>query len=547
MSNYDVLISGAQVVDGTGNPWFYGDVAIKGDRITAITQPGAIERSQVASVVDATGMVVCPGFIDILSHSIVPLMVDARCLSKITQGVTTEIMGEDGTPAPYGGREDQSGFIRSVMLQLAPEWKEVIPTWTHFRDWLEAMVDRGVSPNIGSFLGGGTVRKYAMAMELGAADADQLAVMRRVTAKAMEEGAFGVSYALIYPPSAYVQSAELIEVCKVVAKYNGIYITHVRSEADGLEAGYDEALEIGRAAGLPVHTYHLKAAGQRNWHKMPSLIATINQARAAGQDITCDMYPYVGAGTGLTSVLPPWSAAGGKLYQNLRDPEMRAKIRGEALDPSGDWEAMADLCGPEGVMPVGFTKAENQQYVGKRLSEIAEMRGQEWIDAAMDLLASEGQRISTIYFMMEEENVKLQLQQPWVMVGTDAGGLDPAWAAPLGPYHPRAYGSYARILGKYMREEKVLPLEDAVRKMSWAVASRLGLYDRGRLHVGCYADVVIFDPATVIDKATFEKPHQLAVGVRDVWVNGTQVLANGSHTGATPGRIVEGPGRNRVG
>jgi N-acyl-D-amino-acid deacylase len=547
MSNYDVLISGAQVIDGTGNSWFYGDVAIKGDRIAAITRPGAIAREQVATMVDATDMVVCPGFIDILSHSIVPLMVDARSLSKITQGVTTEIMGEDATPAPYGGREQQASFIRSVMLQLSPEWKEEIPTWTHFRDWLEAIVERGVSPNVGAFMGGGTVRSYAMGMDLGAADADQLATMRRVTAKAMEEGAFGVSYALIYPPSAYVSTAELIEVCKVVAKYNGIYITHVRSEADGLEAGYAEALEIGREADLPVHTYHLKAAGQRNWHKMAPLIATINQARAAGQDITCDMYPYVGAGTGLTSVLPPWSAAGGKLYENLRDPEMRAKIRVEALRPSGDWEAMADLCGPEGVMPVGFTKAENQPYVGKRLAEIAEMRGQEWIDAAMDLLISEGQRISTIYFMMDEENIKLQLQQPWVMVGTDAGGLDPAWAAPLGPYHPRAYGSYARILGKYVREEYVLPLEDAIRKMSWAVASRLGLHERGRLHVGCYADVVIFDPATVGDRATFEQPHQLSVGVRDVWVNGTQVLANGSHTGATPGRIVEGPGRGMAG
>lgn len=547
MATYDLLIAGGQVVDGTGNPWFYGDVALKDDRIAAITRPGEIAREQVASVVEANGMVVCPGFIDILSHSIVPLMVDARCLSKIIQGVTTEIMGEDATPAPYGGRENQASFTRSVMLQLAPEWKEIIPTWTHFRDWLEAMVERGVSPNIGSFMGGGTVRKYAMDMELGAANTDQLAVMRRVTAKAMEEGAFGVSYALIYPPSAYVSTAELIEVCKVVAKYKGIYISHVRSEADGLEAGYAEALEIGRAAELPVHVYHLKAAGQRNWHKMAPLIATINQARTAGQDITCDMYPYVGAGTGLTSVLPPWAAAEGKLYENLSDPEMRAKIRAEALKPSGDWEAMADLCGPEGVMPVGFTKAENQPYVGKRLAEIADMRGQAWIDAAIDLLVSERQRISTIYFMMNEENVKLQLQQPWVMVGTDAGGLDPAWAAPLGPYHPRAYGSYARILGKYVREERVLPLEDAVRKMSWAVASRLGLHERGRLHVGCYADVVVFDAATVSDRATFDQPHQLAVGVRDVWVNGTQVLANGSHTGATPGRIVEGPGRNMAG
>ncbi len=543
MADYDLLITGAKVVDGTGNPWFYGDVAISGDRIAAITRPGEVAQEQAGEVIDATGMVVCPGFIDILSHSIVPLMVDARCLSKITQGVTTEIMGEDSTPAPYGGRDEQLGYIRSVMLQLAPEWKAEIPMWSRFRDWLDAMVDRGVSPNVGSFMGGGTVREHAMGMDMGKAGPDELDVMRRVTAQAMEDGAFGVSYALIYPPSAYVDTAELVEVCKVVAEYNGLYITHVRSEADGLEAGYAEALQIGREAGLPVHVYHLKAAGQRNWHKMPKLIASIEAARAGGQDITCDMYPYTGAGTGLTSVLPPWAAAGGKLYENVRDAAMRAKIRSEALHPAGDWEAMADLCGPEGVMPVGFTLPEHQVYVGKRLSEIAAMRNQEWVDAAMDLLAAEGQRISTIYYMMDEENVKLQLRQPWVMVGTDAGGLDPAWAAPLGPYHPRAYGSYPRILGKYVREEKVLPLEDAIRKMSWAVASRLGLHERGRLHVGCLADVVVFDPLTIGDRATFAQPHQLSVGVRDVWVNGKRVLANGTHTGATPGRIVTGPGR----
>ena len=254
------------------------------------------------------------------------------------------------------------------------------------------------------------------------------------------------------------------------------------------------------------------------------------------------MYPYPAAGTGLTSVLPPWAAAGGKLYENLRDPAMRAKIREAALRPSGDWEAMADLCGPEGVMPIGFLKPENRPYAGMRLSEIAALRNQDWIDAACDLLAAEEQRISTIYFMMNENNLKLQLQQPWIMLGTDAGGLDPAWAEPIGPYHPRAYGAYTRMLGKYVREEKVLPLEDAVRKMSWAVASRLGLFERGRLHAGCFADVVLFDPEMVGDRATFDRPHQLSVGVRDVWVNGTRVLQHGVHTGATPGKVVEGPG-----
>jgi dihydroorotase/N-acyl-D-amino-acid deacylase len=544
MPDIDVLITGARVIDGTGNPWFYGDVALSGDRIAAVAAPGQIDPSHAREVVDAAGMVVCPGFIDILSHSILPLMVDPRCLSKITQGVTTEIMGEGSTPAPSGGKiVDEGGFTRGPYAQLAPAWMERVPRWARFRDWLEAMAESGVSPNIGSFMGGGTLRAHAMGMELGEPNADELNVMRRVMAEAMEDGAFGVSCALIYPPSAYSSTAELIEVCKVVAEYRGVYITHLRSEGDKLLEGLEEALTIGAEAGLPVHVYHLKAWGKRNWHKMALAIERIDAARRGGQDITCDMYPYPASGTGLTSVLPPWSAAGGKLYENLRDPAMRAKIRAEALQPSDDWEAMAHLGGAENVMPIGFLQPENRQYIGKRLSEIAEMRGQEWIDAVLDLLASENQRISTIYFSMDEDNLKMQLPQPWIMVGTDAGGLDPEWAEPIGPNHPRAYGSYPRILGKYVREERVLPLEDAIRKMSWAVASRLGLHARGRLHAGCFADVVIFDPETIGDRATFERPHQLSVGVRDVWVNGGRVLRDGQHTGATPGRVVDGPGR----
>lgn len=543
MSTFDTLIRQAKVVDGTGNPWFYGDVALRGDRIAAITPPHRISADQAATVVDATGMVVCPGFIDILSHSILPLMIDPRCLSKITQGVTTEIMGEGWTPGPYNDKIDLRSMQSNPYAKLVPEWVDRLPTFTRFRDWLDALADRGVSPNIGSFLGGGTLRQYAMGMAMGEPTADQLAVMRRAMAEAMEDGAMGVSCALIYPPSAYSSTDELVEVCKVVSEYKGLYITHIRSEADGLLQGLEEALEIGWRANVPVQIYHLKAAGKRNWSKMTQVIETINAARATGQDVTADMYTYPAAGTGLMSILPPWAAAGGKFYDNLRDPEMRAKIRAEALNPSGDWEAMADLCGPEGVMPIGFAKAENQQYVGKRLSEIAAMRGQEWVDAAFDLFLSEEQRISTIYFMMTDDNLRLQLQQPWIMIGTDAGGLDPAWAKPLGPYHPRAYGTYTRVLGRFVRDEQVLPLEDAVRKMSAAVAQRLGIRDRGLLRTGLLADVVIFDPATVGDRATFADPHQLSVGVRDVWVNGARVLQNGEHTGATPGRIVEGPGR----
>lgn len=537
----DVVIRGGQVVDGTGNPWFHGDVALGGDRVLAVAPAGTLPTAGVRDVVDAQGMVVCPGFIDIQSHSIIPLMVDGRCLSKIMQGVTTEIMGEAWTPAPLGG-------LNTTPLRHSPypgleAWRERAKGWARFRDWLEAVQAAGVSPNIGSFLGGGTLRTYAKGMAMGAATPDEVATMRRVLAEAMDDGAFGVSFALIYPPDAYVATDELIAVCQAMAPMGGVYITHVRSEANGLLEGIEEALAIGRAAGVAVEIYHLKAAGRSNWHKMPQVLATIDNARASGLDVTADMYPYVASGTGLTSVLPTWVAADGELFDNLRDPATRARVREEVLHPSGEWEAMGRETTPEGIMPVGFERPENKQYAGQRLSAIAAARGQDWIDAAIDLLVSEEQRISTIYFMMSEENVKLQLQQPWIKISTDAGGLDPAWAAPHGPVHPRAYGTYPRVIGSYVREERVLGLEDAIRKMTSAVADRLGLRERGLLRAGCFADVVVFDPATMADRATFEAPHQLPVGVRDVWVNGTRVVADSAHTGSTPGRFVAGPGR----
>ena len=536
----DVLIRGAKVVDGSGNPWFWGDVALSGERIVEIAPAGSIPDAAAGEVVEASGMVVCPGFIDIQSHSIVPLMVDGRCLSKITQGVTTEIMGEAWTPAPIGGR-NQNELRHSPYADLEA-WREKATSWTRFRHWLEAMVREGVSPNVGSFLGGGTLRQYGRGMEMGPSSSDELSTMKTVMAEAMEDGAFGVSYALIYPPDSFASTDEIVEICTVVAQYGGVYITHLRSEADTLLESLDEAIEIGERSGAAVEVYHLKAIGKRNWYKMPSMIARINEARANGLDITADQYPYVGSGTGLSSVLPPWAHAEGKFFDNLRDPEMRAKIREAALHPTGDWEPMADLCTPEGVMPVGLEKPHNKQYAGKRLTEIAEMRNQHWIDAAMDLLLDEGQRISTIYFTITEDNMAMQLQQPWNKISTDAGGMDPAWAKEHGPVHPRAYGTYTRVLGKYVREEKALTLEDAVRKMSSAVADRLGLRDRGALRAGNFADVVIFDPETVGDRATWDDPHQLSVGIRDVWVNGQRVIKDGEHTGAKPGQFVKGPG-----
>jgi N-acyl-D-amino-acid deacylase len=537
----DVLIRGARVVDGTGNPWCYGDVALAGERILAVTAPGRLSANAAREVVDASGLVVCPGFIDIQSHSIIPLMVDARCASKITQGVTTEIMGEAWTPAPFGGKLT-APFSPIIQSYQIPEWEERARGWRRFGDWLDAMAARGVSPNVGSFLGGGTLREYARGLAMGPSSPEELATMRRVMHEAMEDGAFGVSYALIYPPDTFADTDELVQVCQVVAEHGGVYITHLRSEGDTLLEALEEALTIGQRAGLPVEIYHLKAAGRDNWPKMAQVLARIDRARAEGLDVTADMYPYIGAGTGLASVLPPWAAADGKFYENLRDPATRAKLHREALHPSGGWEALGQQAGPDGVMPLYLTRPEHQRYVGRRLSEIAAARGQDWIDAAIDLLIAEEQRIATVYFVMSEENLRTQLGQPWIKISTDAGGVDPSWAAPRGPLHPRAYGTYPRVLGKYVREEGVLSLEEAVRKMSAAVADRLGLRDRGLLRPGSYADVVLFDPATVGDRATFENPHQFSVGVRDVWVNGTRVLANGDHTGATPGQVLRGQG-----
>jgi N-acyl-D-amino-acid deacylase len=535
---YDTLITGGRVIDGTGNPWFYGDVAIAGERIVAVAPPGRLDTANAGAVVDAAGMVISPGFIDIQSHSILPFFTDTRSLSKITQGVTTEIMGEAWTPAPFGGRIESP--FRTSFFGGAEEWDAKARAWTRFRHWLEELEGRGVSVNVGSFIGGATVREYGKAQELGEPNAEELAAMCRVTAEAMEDGAFGVATALIYPPGAFAGTAELTEIAKVIGRYNGVYITHLRSEGDRFLESLEEAIEIGTKGNCAVEIYHLKATAPRNWHKMAQVIARIDRARAEGLDIAADMYPYIASGTGLSASLPPWASAEGKLFANLRDPAMRAKIRDAVVEPDGTWEAQVTQVGPEGVMPIGFRKPENRQYAGKRLAEIATMRGQHWSDALIDLVTDEGHSISTIYFKMSEENLALQLRQPWVKISTDAGGIDPATAEGL--THPRAYGTYTRVLGKYVREEKVLTLEDAVRKMSSAVADRLFLRERGVLRDGHYADVIVFDPDTVGDRATFTEPHQLSVGIRDVWVNGTRVLANNAHTNAKPGKFVRGPG-----
>ena len=538
MHAQDTLIRGARVIDGSGNPWFYADVVLSGGKISAIAPPGRIDVTSVAHVVDADGQVVCPGFIDIQSHSIVPLMRDGRCLSKIMQGVTTEVMGEVWTPAPVAGYFTDPMSARPQARGL-DEWAERAKGWTRFGHWLQAFEDHGVSPNVASFLGGGTLRRIGRDMEMGPSSPEQLAVMQRVMDESMQDGAVGISYALIYPPEAFVDTDEIVAICDVVARYGGVYITHLRSEGDTFLEALDEAIEIGERSGVAVEVYHLKVSGRRNWPIMETAIERFNAARARGIDITADMYPYTASGTGLTSVLPPFASEGGKLMENLRDPEARARIREATLNPDGSWEAMADLTEPEGVIPIGFYRDEHQGYVGRSLADIAAERGQDWVDCAMDLISAEGQRIGTIYHAMQEENVRLQLQQPWNKVSSDAGGLDPEWAIGDGPTHPRAYGTWPRVLGHYARDEAVLGLEDAIRKMTWAVAQRCGLRERGLLREGMAADVVVFDPATIRDNATFVEPHQLATGITQVWVNGVRVVMDGDHTGATPGRFVK--------
>ena len=528
---YDVVISGARIVDGSGNPWFHGDVGIRGDRVARIAPRGALSVANTRRRIDATGLVVAPGFIDIQSHSRNAFLVgDSRVVSKVTQGITTEILGEGSTNAPANDL---------TLMDADTAWRRLHEPFRGARGfdaWLRAMEARGPSTNVGSFVGASTVRMYAKGMAEGAVTAAELDTMRAVVRRAMEDGAFGLASALIYPPGVFASTDELVELAAAMAPAGGVYITHMRSEADQLLEAIDEALEIGRRGGVAVEIYHLKAAGQRNWHKAALAIAKIDSARRAGQDVTADMYAYVAGATDLSSCLPPWASADGKLLDNLRDSTVRARIHADASREFTQWESLCRLATPQGVMVVSFDKEENKPLEGLRLSEIAARRGTDWVNTVIDLTLEEDDGLGGIFFIASEENLVLQMRQPWMKFGTDAGGQDPARAR--GMTHPRAYGNYPRALGRYVRDGGVMSLEEAVRKMTSAVATRLSIRDRGTLREGAFADVVIFDPATIIDRATYEQPHQLSEGVRHVFVNGVAVVSDGVHTGATPGRAV---------
>jgi dihydroorotase/N-acyl-D-amino-acid deacylase len=537
---YDVVIENGRVVDGSGNPWYYGDVAVKDGRIARIVPAGLLKDAQADRRVDAKGLVVAPGFIDIQAQSVEALMSgDSRVVSMTTQGVTTMIMGEGSTPAPSNDK------IMQLYNVTDSAEKKLFTSYEGehgFGNWITQMEKHKASVNFGSFLGTGTVRTYAKGQAEGVPTAAELDTMRAVVRHAMEDGAFGIASALIYPPDSYSSTADLVEMAKAMAPYGGIYITHMRSEGDRFLEAIDEALTIGREAHVPVEIYHLKAAGVKNWPKAARAVAKIDSARAAGQDVTADQYAYTAGGNGFSSCISPAAHADGKLLDRLGDPAQRKAIKADMLKPNPEWENLCLSATPAGVQVVGFTiDSLKKKYEGKRLNEIAKARGTDWADVIIDLTIAEKDRLGQILFIASDSNVAMQFRQPWMKFATDASGMDPDSSAGS-MTHPRAYGNYPRILGRYVREQRVLTLEDAIRKMTWSVASRLSIRDRGLINEGMYADIVVFDPNTIIDRATYEEPNQLSVGMKHVFVNGVEVVPDGRSTGAKPGMAVRGPG-----
>ncbi len=535
-SNFDVIIKGGMVFDGTGAEGRVTDVAIRGDRIVAI---GQLADKKATNTIDAHGLAVAPGFINMLSWSTESLIADGKSQSEIRQGVTTEIMGEGESMGPVNER---------VREQMVAEQKDIKydVTWKTLTEYLRFLEARGISCNVASFIGATTIRKNVIGFEDKAPTPEQMEEMRELVRHEMEEGALGIGTSLIYPPAFYATTEELIELCKVATKYQGKYISHMRSEGNRLLEAFDELTRIAREANIPAEVYHIKAAGQKNWGKLDQLLARIEAARKEGLKITADMYTYPAAGTGLDACLPPWTEDGGypALFKRLHDPATRAKIAAQVRVDSDEWENLYLAAGsPEKILLVGFKSEKLKPLTGKSLAEIAKMRGKDPVETIMDLISEDESRIESVYFLMSEENVKKELAKPWVSFGSDEASQAPEGVFLKANPHPRAYGNFARVVGKYARDEKVLTLPEAIRRLSGLPATNLGLTDRGFIKEGMYADIVIFDPVTIADRATFDKPHQYATGMKHVLVNGKQVLKDGEHTGATPGRALYGPGK----
>jgi len=533
--DFDVILRGGTVYDGTGKAPRTADVGIRGDKIAAV---GDLGKAAAKTVVEAKGLAVAPGFINMLSWSTDSLLVDGRGQSEIRQGVTTQILGEGWSWGPVNAAMKKRMKAEQGDIKYEIEW-DTLAGYLHF------LQRGGVSQNVASFLGATTVREFVLGLENKKPTPDELEQMRRLVEREMRDGALGIATALEYAPAYYADTDELIELCKVAAKYKGKYISHMRSEGERLLEGIDEVIRIGKGAGIPAEIYHIKAAGKANWPKMEAAIAKIETARREGLALTADMYVYTAGAAPLTACIPPWAMEGGEvaMRRRLRDPADRKRILDEIANKA-DWPNFYRNAGsPENVVPIGFKTAALKPLQGKSLAVIAKERGKEPLEVLLDLLLEDESSISTAYFITAEENIRKLVALPWVSFCSDEASQAPEGVFTKSMPHPRAYGAFARVLGKYVREEKLLSLEEAIRKMTSLPATNLGLDRRGELRVGHFADVVVFDPKTIIDRATYEKPHQYAEGVKHVFVNGVLVLKDGEHTNAKPGRALWGPGR----
>jgi len=530
---YDVVIRHGTVYDGTGAPGKAGDIAILDDRIAAM---GDLSGERGREEVDATGLAVAPGFINMLSHSESSLIEDGHSQGALRQGVTLEVLGESSMgPLTEQMKQDQMERQGDIKFNIV---------WNTLGGYLDHLVARGISTNVASFVSAATVRANEVGLDNRAPTAEELERMRGHVRIAMDEGAMGLTTALIYIPGVFATTGELVELAKVASASGGMYISHMRSEGDRLLEAIDETLTIAREAKIRPEIYHLKESGESNWNKLDAVIAKIEDARRQGLEITADMYNYTAGSTGLDASMPPWVQEGGyKAWaQRLQNPKIRDRVRREMTTPSDAWENLMAAAGGKGTLLVGFKNEALRIYAGKTLEEVARLRGKSVQDTAMDLVVEDGSRVQVVYFLMSEENVKRQIALPWVSFGSDASSMAPEGAFIKTSTHPRAYGNFARLLGKYVRDEHVIAMEEAIRKLTSLPAATLRLKERGKLEKGYLADVVVFDPKTIADTATYEKPHQYAVGVKHVWVNGGQVLKNGEHTGEKPGRVVRGPG-----
>jgi N-acyl-D-amino-acid deacylase len=534
---YDWVIRGGSIYDGSGAAPIVGDVAVKDDRIVSV---GKVD-GRGAREIDARGLAVAPGFINMLSWATESLIVDGKGQSDIRQGVTLEVMGEGWSMGPL------NPAMKADAVKRQGDVKYPV-TWTTLGEYLTTIEKKGISPNVASFVGATTVRIH----EIGEGDVDptpdQLTRMRGLVRTAMDEGAMGVGSSLIYAPAFFAETPELVALATESARCGGMYISHMRNESGGILAAIDELIEIARKSDGPAEIYHLKQAGAENWGKLPAVIAKVEQARAKGLRITADMYSYTAGATGLDASMPLWVQAGGReaWIARLKDPATRARVAAEMRAPGQGWENLRLQAGSdEKVLLLGFDNPALKPLTGKTLAEVARMRGKSPEETAIDLVIEDGSRVGTAYFLMDEANVRRQIALPWMSFGSDAEAQAPEGVFLKSSTHPRAYGNFARVLGKYVRDEKIVTLAEAVRRLTTLPATNLGLKDRGAIKIGYHADLAIFDPAAIRDAATFQKPQSYATGMRHVFVNGVQVLKDGEHTGATPGRFVKGPGAGR--